>query len=285
MKTFPRSIVSLDLETTGPRPDADRIVEIGVVRMLPDGTRFPGRWRINPGMPIPPEATAVHHITDDDVSDEPAFKSVAAEIATMLRNTDLTGFNLRAFDLPVLRREFQLAGVPWPCEGARVVDSYVIFKEREPRTLGAAVRWYCGREMVDAHSAAADAEAALDVLIGQLGRYPDLAALDIEALDAASGGRRPDWATELGHLRWDAGGDLIVAFGKHSGRVLRSLDYGFLAWIAKNDFPADVKQFVQRTLRGERVRAPNAPPLPSPPPVGARPPAVRPNHDDDDLPF
>lgn len=260
-----RSLVSIDTEATGPKPDFDRVIEVGLVVYAVDGSRTPLRWLINPGCPIPAESTAVHHITDAHVANAPRFEAVAAEIAETLRNVDVTGFNLRGFDLPILRREFQLAGVAWPIERASVVDSFFIHKDRQRHTLGNALRFYCGRELVGAHGAVADAEAALDVLLAQLAYYPELTVMDLAALDVESGGRRPDYATELGHLRWKPDGDLYIAFGKHDGRRLVDMDDGFLRWIVGKDFPEDVKAFVWSVRYGDRPRAPNAPTLPAAP--------------------
>lgn len=261
-----RSLVSIDTEATGPKPDHDRVIEVGLVVLRPDGTRTSLRWLINPGCPIPADATAVHHITDAHVEAAPRFEEVARELAEALTGADVTGFNIRGFDLPILKREFELACVPWPCEGAAIIDTFFIFKERERHSLAHATRRFCGREHVNAHTAVADADAALDVLFGQIEHYPDLAEMSLAELDVASGGRRPDWATELGHLRWRDDGDLYIAFGKHEGRKLIDLDDGFLRWVASKDFPADVKDLVWRVRRGERPRAPNAPPLPPGPP-------------------
>lgn len=257
-----RPLVSIDTEATGPAPEFDRVIEVGLVTLRPDGSSAESRWLINPGRPIPADATAVHHITDADVAAAPRFEEVAHAIAEALRGCDLTGFNIRGFDLTILKREFERAHVAWPCEDAHVIDSFFIFKERERHSLAHAVRRYCGREHVDAHTAVADAYGALDVLLGQIEHYADLRELDIAALDIASGGRRPDWATELGHLRWREDGDLYIAFGKHEGKRLVDMDDGFLRWITGKDFPSDVKDLVWAVRRGDRPRAPGAPALP-----------------------
>lgn len=253
-----RPLACVDVESTGTKPDFDRVVELAIVTLHPDGSRDRKRWLLNPECAIPEESTAVHGLTDADVRGAPLFHDIAEEIAESLRAVDLCGFNLRAFDVPILRAEFARAGVAWPCEGARIVDAYAIFRDREPRTLSGAVRFYLSRTHDGAHRADADADATLDVLLAQVERYdlPD----DLAALDAASGGRQPGWATELGQLRWRADGDLYVAFGKHAGKRLVDLDDGFLRWVLRSSFPADVSDFVRRVLRGERPRAPGAPP-------------------------
>lgn len=257
-------IASIDTESTGTNPATDRVVEVGIVLRNLDGALTRLRWLVRPGYAIPADATAVHGITDADVATAPGFVDVAHEIADALRGAALvTGYNLRAFDIPILRAEFARAGVAWPLDGVPVVDSFVIFRERERHTLSTAVRRYCGRDLVGAHGAVADAEAALDVLSAQIALYPDLASMTPTELDVASGGRRPDWATECGRIRWDDAGHPVFAFGKANGQRV-SANAGFAGWIMRNDFPADVKDIVGRVLRGERVRAP-APPSPAPP--------------------
>ena len=248
-----RPLASLDLETTGTDPATSRVVEVGVVKRYPDGGERVISWRINPGVPIPTDASVIHSITDADVATYPPFADVAEDIAATLAGCDLVGFNLRAFDLPLLRAEFARCGVAWPCDDANVIDAFVIYRERERRDLPAAVRFYCGREHAGAHSAVADARAALDVAFAQVVRYPDLAGLDVAALDAASGGRQPTWATTDGKVRWGDDGRAVWGFGKLAGKPVAS-DRGFAAWVLRNDFAADVKAIVKRVLAGEDVR-------------------------------
>ena len=249
-----RPLASVDTETTGTDPATDRVVEIGVVILTPSGDRTPHRWLLNPEGPIPAEATKVHGISDRTVAWAPTFSQIAPELAALLSGCDLTGYNLRSFDIPILKAEFARAGRPWPCADARVVDTFVVYKERERYTLGNAVRLYCGREHEGAHGAVADAEATLDVLLAQLARYQDLPQ-DLPGLDLASGGRQPDWATDCGRIRWDAQGHAVLAFGKHNGKRLVDVvrgDRGFLSWMIgpKADFPDDVRQLVNQVLRG-----------------------------------
>ena len=248
-----RPLVVLDLETTGTVIAEDRIVEIGLVRLNPDGARRSSTWRVNPDMPIPPAATAVHGIDDAAVAFEPSLIELADELTQWLTGVDLAGFNARAFDVPFLRAEFARVGAPWPCEDAVIVDAFVIFRERERHTLDRAVRHYLGRVHAGAHSAGADAAATLDVLLAQLALYPDLPR-DVAGLAAESGGQRPDWATPCGRLRWDADGELVLGFSKHAGQRLARTDAGFRSWILRSDFPADVKDLVRRVARGERPR-------------------------------
>ena len=248
-----RPLASLDLETTGTDPATSRVVEVGIVKRLPDGGDHVISWRINPSVPIPPDASAIHGVTDADVAPCPPFSDVADDIAATLTGCDLVGFNLRAFDLPLLRAEFARCGVAWPCDDANVIDAFVIYREHERRDLPAAVRHYLGREHVGAHGAVADARATLDVAFAQVARYPDLAGLDVAALDAASGGRQPTWATTDGKVRWGDDGRAVWGFGKLTGKPVAS-DRGFASWVLRNDFAADVKAIVRRALAGEDVR-------------------------------
>jgi DNA polymerase-3 subunit epsilon len=248
-----RPLASLDLETTGTDPATSRVVEVGIVKRYPDGREDSAVWVVNPGVPIPADASRVHGFTDEDVATVPTFASVAVAIAATLAGCDLVGFNLRTFDLPLLRAEFSRCGLAWPCDGARVIDAFVIYREHERRDLASAVRFYCGREHVGAHGAVADAHAALDVALAQVDRYPDLAGLDVAALDVASGGRQPTWASDDGKLRWGDDGRVVWGFGKNAGKPVAS-DRGFASWVLRNDFAADVKALVTRVLNGEDVR-------------------------------
>ena len=248
-----RPLVSLDLEATGTDPATDRIVEVGIVKRYPDGRDDVFRWLVNPEVQIPAESIRVHGYTNEIARIQPLFADVADDIADALRGCDLVGFNLRAFDLPLLRAEFARCGVAWPCNGARVIDAFAIYRERERRDLSAAVRFYLGREHVGAHGAVADARAALDVALAQVDRYADLAGLDVDALDAASGGRLPTWASDDGKVRWGDDGRAVWGFGKNAGKPVAS-DRGFAAWVLRNNFAADVKALVARALNGEDVR-------------------------------
>lgn len=253
--TLTRPLAVIDVETTGTNVETDRVVEIAVEKLYPDGHRTRWSTRINPGMPIPADASAVHHITDADVASAPALADIAGVLVSGLTGCDLGGFNLRAFDLPLLRAEFKRAGRAWPFDDAKIVDALVIFREREKRDLATAVRWYLGREHEGAHGAEADAVATLDVIIAQVDRYTDLPR-DVAGLDVESGGRRPDWATEAGHFRWREDGELVVAFGKYAGQRVVDMTDGYLAWVRKNDFPQDVKDLALRAMQGHVLRDP-----------------------------
>ncbi|MEF2643055.1 MAG: 3'-5' exonuclease, partial [Paramuribaculum sp.] len=169
-----RPLVFFDLETTGTNITHDRIVEISIVKVMPDGTDTERTRRINPGMPIPAEATAVHHITDADVANEPSFKQIAKSLAEMFKDCDIAGFNSNRFDIPLLLEEFNRAGINLDLSRTRFIDVQTIFHKKEQRTLSAAYRFYCGKNLDDAHSASADTRATYEVLKAQLDRYDDL---------------------------------------------------------------------------------------------------------------
>jgi DNA polymerase-3 subunit epsilon len=249
-----RSLVFLDLETTGSDPATDRIVEIAALRIDPDGSRQERSRRVNPGRPIPSGASAVHGIYDDDVRHEPAFGQIARGFLEWLGSADLAGFNLRRFDLPLLERELGEAGLDLGLAERRVVDVMTIYHMKERRDLSAAVRFYLGREHAEAHAALSDAAASAEVLDAQLARYSDLPRT-VEELDA------------LGPLRGapvDAGGKFIrvtagvvFAFGKHQGRTIEQVAAeapGYLQWILEADFPEDAKSLVRVVLAAARPR-------------------------------
>jgi DNA polymerase-3 subunit epsilon len=249
-----RPLAVFDLETTGTDPATDKIVEIAVLRIEPDGKREARTRRIDPGRPIPPAATAVHGIGDDDVRGEPTFDRIARGLLEFLDGADLAGFNVRRFDVPLLEREFSDCGLDLGLAGRRVVDVMTIFHRKEPRDLSAAVRFYLGREHTGAHAAEADLEATLAVLEAQFERYPDLPRTVAE-LDAWTHPVR-DAVDQSGKFVWKDG-EVTFAFGKHRGRRLADVarempDY--LEWIAGADFPEDARALVRRALDGELMR-------------------------------
>lgn len=255
-----RPLVSFDLETTGLDVDKDRIVEVSCIKLEPDGTRTARTRRLHPGMPIPPGASAVHGITDADVADCPRFAQVARSLHGFLHGCDLTGFNVEKFDVPMLQAEFGRCGLEFPEAGTRVIDTYRIFAQREPRDLTAALRFYCGKELVGAHSAEADAQAAADILVGQLQRYEDLPD-DVAGLQAVAHPVEPDWADPDGKLVWRQD-QIVVTFGKHRDRTLRDLaatEPDYLRWIAEKNFSVEVRRLVLEVLQGQHPVRPSEP--------------------------
>lgn len=259
-----RPLAVIDIEATGPTPD-HHIIDLAAVKLHPDGTRTEHQWRINPGVPIPSESTAIHGITDDDVALCDHFDEQAESIAEELKGCDLAGYSIRTFDEPILRVEFKRADVPWPCGDAAIVDAMHVFKQRASRTLSNALVHFTGRPHVGAHGAMADARATVDVLLGELLSYPDLPRT-VADLDRESGGRQPDWASSDGALKWDANGDVVIAFGtRNVGLRLVDVDADLLQWIMSRNFAADTKELCALVWRGERPRAPGAAPVPSTP--------------------
>lgn len=260
-----RPLIGLDLETTGTNPRLDRIVEIAAVKIHPDGRRETWKKRVNPQRPIPAGATAIHGIRDEDVASAPTFAEIAFDFLRFLGGSDLAGFGLIKFDVPMLAEEFRRVNLAWNATDAKIVDVQRIYHMREPRTLSAALRFYCSREHVGAHGAEADVLATLDVLEGQLERYPDLAR-DVEALgQLCEPGQGDDKIDPLGRLKWQDG-EVAVAFGQKSGMTLRDLvakEPSYLRWMLNKDFSPEVKQHVRNALDGKFTRrgspAPGAP--------------------------
>lgn len=241
-----KPVVFFDLETTGVNITHDRIVEISIIKVWPDGTELEKTYRVNPEMPIPAEATAVHHITDVDVANEPTFKQIAKSLAEMFADSDIAGFNSNRFDIPLLIEEFNRAGVTFDLSKSRFVDVQTIFHKKEQRTLVAAYKFYCGKNLEDAHSANADTRATYEVLKAQLDRYDDLPN-DIKALSEYScHTRNVDFA---GRLVYDDNKRELINFGKYKGQlaeeVLRT-DTGYYGWLMQGDFPQDTKNAFSR---------------------------------------
>lgn len=241
-----RPLAFFDLETTGTNVSHDRIVEISVVKLMPDGSVVERTRRINPEMHIPEEATAVHHITDDDVAGEPTFRQIAASLAQLLSGCDIAGFNSNRFDIPLLDQEFARAQVDFDISRARFVDVQTIYHKKEPRTLSAAYRYYCGKNLEDAHSALADTRATMEVLLAQLEKYDDVPT-DIEPLsEYASQNRNVDL---MGRLIYDDQKREVINFGKYKGRVAEEVlasDPGYYNWIMNGDFAENTKKAFTR---------------------------------------
>jgi DNA polymerase-3 subunit epsilon len=252
-----RPLVFFDLETTGVDPATDRIVEISALRLSPDGERESRTRRVNPGRPIPPEATAIHGIRDEDVRDEPSFRQLSRGVLEFLDGADLAGFNVVRFDVPLLDREFRDCGLDLGLPGRRVIDVMTIFHRMEPRDLSAAVRFYLGREHEGAHAAEDDVAATASVLEAQLDRYGDLPDT-VDGLETFCRRRRPGAVDDAGKFVW-RDGEAVFAFGKHQGKTLRDVvgsDAGYLDWIARSDFPPDAKRVVSEALAGRYPEAP-----------------------------
>ena len=240
-----RPIIFFDLETTGTDTARDRIVEISMVKISPDGEKTIKTRRINPEMPITAEATAVHHISDDDVKDCVTFKQIAKSLKAFMEGCDFGGFNSNRFDLPVLAEEFLRAGVDVDLRNRRYIDVQNIFHKREERTLVAAYRFYCNKELGDAaHGAEADTLATYEVLLGQLERYEDLQN-DVDFLsEYSTRNRTADFAGRIGY---DDKEQEIFTFGKYKGRVVAEIfekDPSYYDWMMNGDFPQYTKKII-----------------------------------------
>ena len=242
-----RPLVFFDLETTGVNIGTDRIVEISYYKVFPKGNAEGKTLRVNPGMPIPAEATAVHGITDEDVRDCPRFEQIAPEIAAVIADSDLAGYNSNYFDVPLLAEELLRAKVNVDLKQKKLVDAFQIFKKNEPRNLTAAYKFYCGKNLEDAHSAQADTMATYEVLLAQLERYEDVPDT-VEALDEYTRGQ-VQYADFAGRIAYDSEGVEIFNFGKHKGLRVRDIfrrDPSYYAWLMNTDFPAYTKQVFTR---------------------------------------
>lgn len=239
-------LVFFDLETTGTNINTDRIVEICYLKVYPNGNEESKTMRINPGMPIPAEATAIHGIHDEDVKDCPTFKEVARNIARDIEGCDLAGFNSNRFDIPVLAEEFLRAGVNIDLARHKFVDVQVIFHKMEQRTLSAAYKFYCGKNLEDAHTAEADTRATYEVLMAQLDRYPELKNDIVFLSEYSSFNRNVDFA---GRMVYNDAGVEVFNFGKYKGasvvEVLKK-DPGYYSWILNSDFTLNTKAMLTK---------------------------------------
>ena len=250
-----RPIVFFDLETTGINIVTDRIVEISYLKVWPDGREEQKAYRINPEMHIPEEATAVHHITDDDVKNEQTFKQFAKQFAQIIQGCDLAGFNSNKFDIPLLAEEFERVGVDYDFSHSRFIDVQVIFHKMERRTLSAAYKFYCHKELEGAHGAAADTRATYDVLMAQLDHYQGVEyedqsgkksfpiVNDIDALSEFSAQKRS--ADFANHLVYNDKDEMVFNFGKYKNQPVKDVfrrDPGYYNWILNAEFPLYTKR-------------------------------------------
>lgn len=247
-----RPLVVFDIESTGIMPQRDRIVEIAVLKVFPEGRTQNALRRLNPEMPIPPGATAVHGITDADVKDCPVFSQIAEKLFRYLDGCDLCGYNITGFDIPILEAEFKRAGFDFKLDDRKIVDVYNIFCKLYPRTLSAACEFFCGKPLEGAHGAAADTAAAFEVLLGQLAKHPELPR-DPNGLAEFSDLLGADTVDRTRRFKW-SGDEVVVNFSKNAGRTLKELaanDPGFLRWIVRGDFSEEVKTIANNALLGK----------------------------------
>ncbi len=247
-----RPLVVFDLETTGIDVEKDRIVQIGLIRVEPDGERTDWESLVNPERPIPPESTAIHGISDDDVRDAPTFSQLCGEIERRLEGADLAGYNSVRFDQPLLEQELARAGSQLDLKGVRHLDAMRIFHTMERRDLSAAYRFYCDKELVGAHGALPDATATLEVLDAQIARYDEVPD-DVEELHRFCNPDEGKWVDRTRKFRFDDKGEAVFNFGKLTGQPLKTVaqgDRGYLEWMLNKDFNEEVKGILRDALAG-----------------------------------
>lgn len=240
-----RPICFYDLECTGISTVKDKIVQICIIKLHPDGAREVYKQYINPGMPIPPESIAVHGITDEKVKDCPQFPDVAAEILAFFAGADIAGYNSNQYDVPLLIEEFARANMNFPHEDTKLIDMSVIFRKKEPRTLTAALKFYANKDLEGAHDAQNDVEATIDVFVGQCQKYEDIAQMSINQLHDYC--TRPGVVDYGGKLRKNPEGDIVFTFGKHKDQPVKNHpDYA--KWMLNSDFPSDTKNILRKLI-------------------------------------
>jgi DNA polymerase-3 subunit epsilon len=244
-------LIIFDLETTGINIVSDRIVELSYLKVYPNGDQEARTMKINPTIPIPEKVSKIHGITDQDIRDSPTFQEVARSIANIFEGCDFAGFNSNKFDIPLLAEEFIRADVDIDLMKRKFIDVQVIFHKKEQRTLEAAYKFYCNKELKDAHSAEADTLATFEILKAQLERYEDLPA-DIDALSKySSHNRNADFA---GRIIYDDNGQEVFNFGKYKGQLVEDVlrkDPAYYSWMMNSDFPLYTKKVLTSIkLRG-----------------------------------
>jgi len=241
-----KPICFFDLETTGTNVATDRIVEISILKVFANGNKEGHTWRVNPEMPIPAGATAIHYITDEMVATEPTFKELAPKVYAIMKDSDLGGYNSNRFDIPLLAEELLRAEVDFDLKKAASVDVQTIFHKKEKRTLGAAYEFYCNKSLENAHSAEADTLATYEVLKSQLERYEDLEN-DVSFLATFSSHK--NFADFAGYIGFNKEGEEVFSFGKHRGKKVVDVleqEPGYFGWLLNADFPLYTKKVLTR---------------------------------------
>ena len=241
-----KPIVFFDLETTGTNTATDKIVQISLIKVYPDSTEENHNFFVNPEIPIPPEATSIHGITNEMVKDKPVFREIARQIVNIINGCDLAGYNSNRFDIPLLAEELLRAGVDIDFSKIRFVDVQNIFYKKEPRTLTAAYRFYCQKELADAHNSEADTRATYEILKAQLEKYDDLQNTVEFLSEFTTQKKSVDLA---GFIVYDDKGKEIFTFGKYKGKPVDEIlekDQGYFGWIMNADFPLYTKRVLTR---------------------------------------
>lgn len=248
-----KSLVVLDLETTGTWIERDKIIEIAMIKILPDRSRQTYHKRINPGMPIPEVVSQLTGITENDVKSAPLFKDVALSVCEFLEDADVAGFNVERFDLPMLEKEMGEAGLSWSWSSRTIYDAQKIFHIHEKRDLKAAYSFYCGKDLVNAHTALADTEATLEILMAQVAKY-GLGNPSVECLKAFDYSNQPDYYGKERKFRW-WNGELYPMFGKYGRKIslreMVSKDRRYCEWILGADFSDEVKNVIEDAMEGK----------------------------------
>lgn len=237
-----KPICFFDLETTGINVSKDRIVEIAILKVYPSGEKESRTWLVNPEIPIPPETTAIHGITDEDVEDKPTFKELAPQVVQMIEGSDVAGFNSNRFDIPLLAEELLRVGQDLDLKKCRPIDVQVIFHKMEPRNLSAAYKFYCDKDLINAHSAEADTLATYEILKAQIAKYEELEN-SIDFLSEYS--QHFENADFAGFIGYDDDGHEIFKFGKYKGKKVEDVlekDKGYFGWLQNADFPLYTKK-------------------------------------------
>lgn len=245
-----KPICFFDLETTGTDITKDRVVEIAILKVYPNGNEESRRWLVNPTIPIPPATSAIHGITDDKVANEPTFAELAPQIYQIIKDADLAGYNSDRFDIPLLAEEMLRAGIDFDMKNKETVDVQTIFHKKEQRTLSAAYRFYCDKSLENAHTAEADTTATYEVLKAQLDRYPDLEN-DIKSLSTYT--TRKKTADFAGFIALNKNDQEVFTFGKYKGKLVEEVleqDAGYFGWIQNADFPL----YTKKVLTGIKLR-------------------------------
>ena len=249
-----KPIVFFDLETTGVNIATDRIVEISILKVFPNGNKESYTWLVNPEIEIPAEAIAVHGITNEKVVTEPTFKELAAKVSDLIADCDLAGFNSNRFDIPLLAEELMRAGIDFDMDNRKAVDVQVIYHKKEKRNLSAGYQFYCGKELEGAHSAEADTLATYEILNAQVEKYEDLESTVDALSEYSSHSKRADFA---GFILFNDNKQEIFSFGKYKGRLVEDVlkeNPGYNSWIQNADFPLYTKNVLQKI--SDRLRKP-----------------------------
>ena len=240
-----RPIVFFDLETTGVNIVTDKIVEISILKVFPNGNKESKTWLVNPEMEIPQESINVHGITNEKVVSEPTFKELASEVNEMILDADLAGFNSNRFDIPLLAEELMRVGIEFDMKNRKAIDVQVIFHKKEQRTLSAGYQFYCGKELEGAHGAEADTNATYEILLAQLDKYNDIEN-SVDALsNFSTHGTRADFA---GFILMNDEHQEVFSFGKYKGRIVEEVlkeNPGYNSWIQNADFPLYTKKVLR----------------------------------------